>query len=66
MIYNLIGIKVDREESTIYDILYNFIFELDNINKKVKVYHNNKYIGYLSNVVGVDEEDLIREANIRK
>lgn len=59
---NLIGIQTDT--TTVYDSINNFQVELDEEKNLVVIYRENRCLGYLSNVIGIDEDEFIKEVKI--
>lgn len=60
----MIGIKLKDKESTIYDGIENFSVEVSLENKEVRLYHNGVYVGVITSVIGIGEEEFVQ--NVRR
>lgn len=56
---SLIGIRL--EDRIVYDSINNFSIKLNDEKKVVEVYQNNNYLGILSSVIGIDEDEFIKK-----
>ena len=52
-------IGIVTEETTTYDMLSNFSVKLNDEKRVVEIYHKDKYLGILSNVIGIDEDEFV-------
>lgn len=59
---SLIGIRI--EDRIVYDSINNFSIKLNDEKQIVEVYRDNNYLGVLSSVVGIDEDEFIKEVKL--
>lgn len=55
---SLIGIRL--EDRIVYDSINNFSIKLNDEKQVVEVYKDNNYLGILSSVIGIDEDEFIK------
>lgn len=55
---SLIGIRI--EDRIVYDSINNFSIKLNDEKQVVEVYKDNNYLGVLSSVIGIDEDEFIK------